>query len=87
LWSGLNQRNINNNLLAPFKYSLVRLDHVVARGGSLDFICEISIGNVTDLQVRLQLVLSLIGLGKLEAQLLLRVYLHNSIKLLRSLAY
>jgi hypothetical protein len=87
LWSGLNQRNINNNLLASFKYSLVGLDDVVARGGSLDFICEISIGNVTDLQVRLQLVLSLIGLGKLEAQLLLRVYLHNSIKLLRSLAY
>ena len=79
LRSRLDQRYINNNLLAAFEYPLVGLDHVIAWCRGLDFICEISIGNITDLEVRLQLILSLIGLRELEAQLLLRVNLHNSI--------
>lgn len=49
LGSGLNQRNIDNNLLAAFEYPLVGLNHVIAWCGGLDFICEISIGNITDL--------------------------------------
>ena len=55
---------------------MVGLDYVIARSGGLDLVGEVASGEVADLQVCLQLVLRLVGLGELETQLLVRVNLH-----------
>lgn len=77
LWCWLNQRDINHYLLSTVKNSLVRFDNVEARCRRLHFVSDISIWYIADLQVSLQLILRLVRFGKLEAQLLIRVYLHN----------
>lgn len=76
LWVRFDQRDVDDDLLPPVKDALVRLDYVEARLSRLHFVGEVASGHVAYLQVGLVLILGLVGLGRLETQLLVGVDLH-----------